>query len=91
MLINKDKESDRGSMMMEYVVLNFLFVVAVAIAGYFFVSPDGGTPGQATYRIDPDTGAVVTVTETTRRYGILGDAFLRRYDLMVKIVSMPYP
>ena len=87
----KDMRGCRGSVMMEYVVLNFLFIVAIALAGYFFVSPDGGTPGQATYRINLVTGEIETRTETTERYGILGNAFMQRYDLMVKIVSMPYP
>ena len=77
--------------MMEYVVLNFLFIVAIALAGYFFVSPDGGTPGQPTYRINLGTGAIETTGRTTVRYGFLGNAFMQRYDLMVKIVSMPYP
>ena len=90
-MLLRDIRSCRGSVMMEYVVLNFLFIVAIVLAGYFFVSPDGGTPGQATWRIDPETGEIETRTETTERYGILGNAFMQRYDLMVKIVSMPYP
>ena len=90
MLLRKIR-SCRGSVMMEYVVLNFLFIVAIALAGYFFVSPDGGTPGQATYRINLVTGAIETTGRTTERYGFLGNAFMQRYDLMVKIVSMPYP
>jgi len=90
-MLLKDTRSSRGSMMMEYVILNFLFIVAIALFGHFFISPDGGTPGQATYRIDPETGAIETRTETTERYGFLGNAFMQRYDLMVKIVSMPYP
>ena len=90
-MFSRGLRSSRGSVMMEYVVLNFLFIVAIALAGYFFVSPDGGTPGQATYRIGPWTGAIETTGRTTERYGFLGNAFMQRYDLMVKIVSMPYP
>ena len=77
--------------MMEYIVLNFLFAVAVMLSGYFFVSPDGGVAGQATYRIDPATGSIVVAETTTRKYGILGSAFLERYAMMRDIVSMPYP
>ena len=85
-------EGERGSVMMEYVILNFLFAVAVAVAGYFFTAPNGGTTGQATYRIDIETGALETVPgRKSERYGILGKAFLDRYRLMVDIVSMPYP
>ena len=85
-------EKERGSVMMEYVILNFLFVVVIAVAGHFFLSPDGGRNGQPTYRLDVETGALEEVRgKPTVRYGFLGKAFLDRYDLMVKVVSMPYP
>lgn len=83
--------SERGSVMMEYVILNFFFVVAIAVAGYFFVSPDGGTAGQNTYRVDPSHGGLRSDSRRTERYGILGNAFKQHYDLMLLIVSMPYP
>jgi len=84
-------QNERGSVMMEYVVLNFLFMVAIAIAGNFFVDPfGGGAAGIGVYQLNSQTGQF-TRTGTAPQYGILGNAFNVRYDLMLRIVSMPYP
>ena len=66
-LINKKLiKSEKGSVMMEYLILNFGFFVILAVAAHFFL------PG--------DTG-----------YGGLGNAFLAHYNMVLDIVSMPYP
>ena len=63
-LINKKLiKSEKGSVMMEYLILN---LVILAVAAHFFL------PG--------DTG-----------YGGLGNAFLAHYNMVLDIVSMPYP
>jgi len=59
-------KSEKGSVMMEYLILNFGFFVILAVAAHFFL------PG--------DTG-----------YGGLGNAFLAHYNMVLDIVSMPYP
>ena len=87
----KAMSCQRGSIMMEYIVLNFLFAVAIALSGYFFVAPDGRAEGGATYSIDPKTGTIVREVQNTRKFGILGSVFLERYAMMRDIVSMPYP
>ena len=66
-LINKKLiKSEKGSVMMEYLILNLGFFVILAVAAHFFL------PG--------DTG-----------YGGLGNAFLAHYNMVLDIVSMPYP
>ena len=55
--------------MMEYIVLNFVFLVSASLAVYFF------TPSES----------------KKNQYGKLGNAFIQRYQLMLKVVSMPYP
>ena len=59
-------KSEKGSVMMEYLILNLGFFVILAVAAHFFL------PG--------DTG-----------YGGLGNAFLAHYNMVLDIVSMPYP
>ena len=59
-------KSEKGSVMMEYLILNLGFFVILAVAAHFFL------PG--------DTG-----------YGGLGNAFLSHYNMVLDIVSMPYP
>ena len=81
---------DRGSVMMEYIILNFWLVLALVVGGYFFIDPaDDG--GQRTSRLDPETGAFLSDAGKTARFGRLGSNFLARYGLMLRIVSMPYP
>ena len=66
-LMNKKLiNSEKGSVMMEYLILNLGFFVILAVAAHFFL------PG--------DTG-----------YGGLGNAFLAHYNMVLDIVSMPYP
>ena len=59
-------KSEKGSVMMEYLILNLGFFVILAVAAHFFL------PG--------DTG-----------YGGLENAFLAHYNMVLDIVSMPYP
>ena len=59
-------KSEKGSVMMEYLVLNLGFFVILALAAHFFL------PG--------DTG-----------YGGIGNAFVAHYNMVLDIVSMPYP
>ena len=59
-------KSEKGSVMMEYLILNLGFFVILAVGAHFFL------PG--------DTG-----------YGGLGNAFLAHYNMVLDIVSMPYP
>ena len=62
----KSSESEKGSVMMEYLILNLLLFAALAGSVRFF------TPGHS--------GEVN-----------LGDAFVQHYNLVLDIVSMPYP
>lgn len=64
--LRKLSSSQRGSVMMEYIILN-LFIMAVLVAGQHFFFPADDS------------------------YGTLGDAYLQRFHLMQRIVSMPFP
>ena len=59
-------KSEKGSVMMEYLILNLGFFVILAVAAHFFLPEDAG-------------------------YGGLGNAFLAHYNMVLDIVSMPYP
>ena len=85
----KKKKNSRGSVMMEYIILNLGFMVFLAVGGYFFVNPDSS--GETVYEIAPRTLEWKAKQETSKQFGFLGEAFLVRYRLMLDIVSMPYP
>ena len=85
----KKKKNSRGSVMMEYIILNFGFFVILAVGGYFFVNPDA--IGETAYEIDPQTLEWREKTDRIPRYGFLGNAFLQSYRFMLDVVSMPYP
>ena len=77
--------------MMEYIILNFWLVLVLVVGGYFFVDPRGLDENESSWRIDPASGAFRADAEKRKRFGGIGDGFLARYGLMLKIVSMPYP
>ena len=59
-------KSEKGSVMMEYLILNFGFFVLLVLSAHFFMPGDIG-------------------------YGNLGNAFLAHYNMVLDIISMPYP
>ena len=66
-LMNKKLiNSEKGSVMMEYLILNFGFFVLLVLSAHFFMPGDIG-------------------------YGNLGNAFLAHYNMVLDIISMPYP
>ena len=58
--------SEKGSVMMEYLILNLGFFCVLAAAAHFFL------PGSSDY-------------------GTLGEVFLAHFNMVLDIVSMPYP
>lgn len=79
---------------MEYLILNLGFFVILAMAAHFMF-PDfkdkniyeyeNGQFVQAGKTGDADKGGAYG------RYGLLGSAFIRHYNMVLDIVSMPYP
>ena len=57
---------DKGSVMLEYLILSLGFFVVLAFSAHFFLPNSSG-------------------------YGNLGDAFIAHYNLVLDIISMPYP
>ena len=83
-------KSCAGSVMLEYILLNFWLMAVLVLAGVFFVNPNdmGGKP---TYRVDILTGKITETEVTTKRFGLLGDGFLQHFSRVMKVISMPYP
>ena len=84
-------KSEKGSVMMEYLILNLGFFVVLALAAHFCM-PDFET--RTTYKLD-DSGDISLVKDETKpiagKYGHLGEAFLQHYNMVLEVVSMPYP
>ena len=89
-------KSEKGSVMMEYIILNFGFFVILALAAHF-VFPDFSN--KAIYGYNAETGEITQNGNTGDadkggdygEYGLLGSAFIRHYNMVLDIVSMPYP
>ena len=89
-------KSEKGSVMMEYLILNFGFFIVLALAAHF-VFPDFSN--KDIYRHNPQTGEFHQAGNTGDadkggeygQYGLLGSAFIRHYNMMLDIISMPYP
>ena len=86
--------SESGSVMMEYLILNMGFFVVLALAAHFMM-PD--FKHKNVYGYDPVTGAITQKGTTADHdseygeYGRLGAAFIRHYNMVLDIISMPYP
>lgn len=65
-LLSRCKE-DRGTAMMEYILLSFIIWVPLAS---FFALPSSAANGD---------------------FGLMGNAIISRYKLMLYIVSLPFP
>ena len=96
-LINKKLiKSEKGSVMMEYLILNLGFFVVLALAAHFMF-PDFSN--RDIYEYNPLTGEFYQAGNTGDadkggeygQYGLLGAAFIRHYNMVLDIVSMPYP
>ena len=75
-LINKKLiKSEKGSVMMEYLVLNLIFILTYVTIGGAFFGDVFFAPGSA----------------ILGNYGILGNSFIRHYNMMLDLISMPYP
>ena len=81
---------ENGSIMMEYVLLNLMLIGLLMASGFLFIKPDQGNEYQADYSIKPD-GEIVYTPSSSVDYGLLGHTFIKRYQMMRDIVSMPYP
>lgn len=86
----KNVTSERGSVMMEYIVLNLCFFVVLALAAHFCF-PD--FTDKAVYQLDNSGNVQFEEDKNTRSgaYGRLGTAFVQHYNMMLNLVSMPYP
>ena len=88
--------SEKGSVMLEYLILNFGFLVVLALSAYFLL-PD--FQNKEVYKHDPAGGEFTLVGNTNDadqggaygHYGLLGSAFIRHYNMVLNIISMPYP
>ena len=84
-------KSEKGSVMMEYLILNLGFFVVLALAAHFCM-PDFET--RRTYKLD-SSGDIVFERDERKlvagRYGHLGEAFLQHYNMVLEVISMPYP
>ena len=89
-------KSEKGSVMMEYLILNLGFFVVLALAAHF-TFPDFSN--RDIYKYDPSSGQFTqdgNTGDTDKggtygEYGLLGSAFIRHYNMVLDIVSMPYP
>lgn len=59
-------KKERGSVMMEYLILNLLVFAVLAGGGHFFLPGSIGS-------------------------GNLGNAFTAHYEMVLDLISMPYP
>lgn len=79
---------------MEYLILNLGFFVVLALAAHFCL-PDFSHKN--IYEYDPANGEFEQAGTTAARdadygqYGLLGAAFIQHYNMVLDIVSMPYP
>ena len=86
-------KSEKGSVMMEYLILNLGFFVVLAMAAHF-TFPDftakpaykNSEPGNLNFVVDEE----VSLNDVCS-YGRLGTAFIRHYNMVLDIISMPYP
>ena len=89
-------KSEKGSVMMEYIILSFGFFVVLAMSAHFLF-PD--FQNRDIYEYNPVTGQFTQDGNTGDsdkggaygQYGRLGSAFIRHYNMVLDIVSMPYP
>ena len=84
-------KSEKGSVMMEYLILNLGFFVVLALAAHFCM-PDFET--RRTYKLDSSGDISFEQDErkpVAGRYGHLGEAFLQHYNMVLEVISMPYP
>jgi hypothetical protein len=89
-------KSEKGSVMMEYIILSFGLFLVLALSAHFLF-PDFSN--RDIYRYDPTTGEITQAGNTGDadkggaygEYGLLGSAFIRHYNMVLDIVSMPYP
>ena len=89
-------KSEKGSVMMEYLILNLGFFVVLALAAHF-TFPDFSNKN--IYNYNAATGEFTQDGNTGDankgggygQYGLLGSAFIRHYNMVLDIVSMPYP
>jgi uncharacterized protein (UPF0333 family) len=89
-------KAEKGSVMMEYLVLNLGFFVVLVLSAHFLF-PDFSNKEIYTY--DPVTGNFTQAGNTKDsnkggsygQYGLLGAAFVKHYNMMLDLVSMPYP
>ena len=90
-LKNNSLKSERGSVMMEYIVLSLCFFVVIAMAAHFCL-PD--FTSKTVYKLD-GSGNVSFVEDKDHprsgTYGRLGTAFVAHYNMMLDLISMPYP
>ena len=68
-------KSEKGSVMMEYLILNLIFITVCAAAGGILFGDAFFFPKKA----------------NNGNYGSLGNAFIKHYNVVLNIVSMPYP
>ena len=81
---------------MEYLILNLLFFVVLAMSAAFLFHDFSN---KDLYEYDPVSGEYTQIGNTGDadkggsygHYGLLGSAFIRHYNMVLDIVSMPYP
>ena len=71
----RSMKSEKGSVMMEYLILNLVFITLSAAVGGIFFGEAFFTPGSA----------------GKGNYGVIGNSFIKHYDMVLHLVSMPYP
>ena len=90
----KSAGSESGSVMMEYLILNLGFFMVIAMAGHFMLPDFEHKP---VYEFDHTSGSfnqsgtTSTYDNAYGKYGRLGAAFIRHYNMVLDIISMPYP
>ncbi|MBO5793255.1 MAG: hypothetical protein J6S54_12390 [Lentisphaeria bacterium] len=62
----RSRKKERGSVMMEYLILNLLVFAVLAGGGHFLLPGKSG-------------------------HGICGNAFAAHYEMVLDLISMPYP
>ncbi len=82
--------SEGGSVMMEYLILNFGVILTIIVASHFFL-PDMDLEMNERRDVYEIQNGKFVKTEETGRYGRFGEAYLKRFKLMVHVISMPFP